>query len=236
MPVLLVVSLGLAACTPAPVVSTINDPFERENRAIHKINKAMDKAVIKPLSGAYGAITRGAISTGVSNFSSNLSLPRIVANDLLQLNLKDAVANTFRFALNSTVGIGGIFDIATQNGLDQRNTDFGETLYVWGIPEGAYVELPFLGPSTQRATVGTVVDFIFDPLNRVVRPPKRYIGTAAHLLNKLGDRNKYSIMVDSILYGSVDSYAQARLLYLQSRRMELSGKLNEADLEDPYAQ
>jgi len=228
--------MALAACAPAPRVSETNDPFETQNRKMHEINKKIDKAVLKPLSGAYGTVAGGPMSQGVGNFSSNLSLPGMILNDILQLNLPDAFSNLARFSLNSTFGIAGIFDVATPNNLPEASTNFGETLHVWGVAEGSFIELPFYGASTGRDAVGLVVDFIIDPVNYVLPTPERYIGTASHLASKVGDRGRYSDLVESVLYESEDSYAQSRLLYLQSRRRALYGELSDDDLEDPYAE
>jgi len=231
----LIAIAAISACTPAPRVSTINDPGEAQNRRIHKLNKALDRSVLKPLSGAYDKVTHGPVSTGISNFASNLSLPGMVANDLLQLKLPDAFVNTARFTMNTTFGLGGLFDVASQNGLAEHSTDFGETLHVWGVPEGAYVELPVLGPSTERDTLGTIVDFAMDPLKGVLTGPRKLLPPAAHVLKTLGDREMYASTIDSVLYKSEDSYAQTRLLYLQSRRHKLYGTISDAQLEDPYA-
>jgi len=199
------------------------------------MNKALDKALFKPASKAYGAVAPGVVATGVDNFANNLSLPGVVVNDLLQFKIGDAFHNTFRFALNSTVGLGGLIDVAGQNKLNARPTDFGETLFVWGVPEGTYVEMPVFGPSTQRDAFGFVVDFAFDPANSLIGKKQRQVGTAAKILKKADDRNKFSGLVESVLYDSEDSYAQSRLLYLQSRRRELHGGIDEQNLEDPYA-
>lgn len=233
---LLIGAVTVSACAPAPRVTRIYDPAEVQNRKVHHFNKALDRSILKPLSGGYGRVTPGPVGQGISNFASNLSLPGAVVNDLLQLNLADALTNTTRFTLNSTFGLFGVLDVATQNGLAEQPTDFGKTLHVWGVSEGAYVELPFFGPSTERDTLGTIVDFALDPVGRGVKAPKKYIGTVAKVLKKLGDRHRYGNTVDSILYDSQDSYAQARLLYLQSRRREIFGSISDADLEDPYAQ
>jgi len=233
---LAVMMVVTAACTPAPKATGINDPYEAQNRKIHALNKSLDRKIFKPLSHGYGKVARGPISTGVGNFASNLSLPRYVLNDLLQLNIKEATHNTLRLAINTTVGLGGIVDIASQGGLHEKSTDFGETLHVWGLGEGAYMELPVLGPSTTRDAIGTAVDFAIDPLNRLLTGRRKYIATTAFILKKLGNRDKYSGTIESVLYESEDSYAQARILYLQSRRRDLSGGLTDAELEDPYAQ
>lgn len=233
----LLLAFALTACGPVPNTTAIVDPHEKGNRAVHQLNKSLDSALLKPASKGYAFAVPDFAKRGVTNFSSNLSLPGMMLNDLLQLNLPDFFSNTLRFTVNSTLGIGGLMDVAGQNSeLQERHTNFGETLHVWGIPEGNYVELPLFGPSTARDAVGLVVDFAADPVNYIIPANQRYISTASYLLNKLGDRDQYSDLVESVLYESDDSYAQARLLYLQSRRHALYGEINENDLEDPYAE
>jgi len=240
-PLLLIASLVVAACAPARQVSGINDPFEKQNRKVHAFNKQLDKTILKPAARDYGKVAPGPVATGINNFASNLSLPRMVLNDLLQLRLNDAVHNSLRMTINTTLGVAGLFDVASRVGIYERPADFGQTLYRWGIGEGAYLELPVLGPSTERDALGSVVDFLIDPVDRLLprgigRGQARVIGTLAHVLKKLDDRDKYSGFIDSVLYESVDSYAQGRLLYLQKRRQDLTGGLSDAALEDPYAQ
>jgi phospholipid-binding lipoprotein MlaA len=232
---LLAVLLVLSACVAAPRATEINDPNELRNRKVHAFNKGLDQALVKPTATAYGIIMPRPVERGVDNFAANLSLPGMVLNDMLQLNIEDAFSNLARFTLNSTIGVAGLIDVATQNGLPEKPTDFGETLNVWGVAEGAYVELPVFGPSTTRDTVGLLVDFIIDPAGQLLPSGKRWLSPTAYVLNKVGDRNKYSDLVDSVLYESEDSYAQSRLLYLQNRRNELYGGISDADLEDPYA-
>ncbi len=232
---LLAATLGLAACTPARVTKNINDPFELDNRKTHEANKRLDRTLLKPVSHLYGKATSNSMSDGVDNFASNLALPGMIVNDLLQLNLPDATSNTFRFALNTTFGLGGLFDVAGKNKIPEKSTDFGETLYTWGMPEGRYLELPFIGPSTERATAGMIVDTFLDPVNRLVPAPQKYVATAAYVMKKVGERDKFGAMIDSILYDSADSYAQARLMYLQARRHKLTGGISLDQLEDPYA-
>lgn len=228
----------LSACGPAPAPQGIDDPHETENREMHAFNLAMDRAILSPLADMIGP-GDGPIGKGVSNFADNLGTPGDVVNNVLQLRLGRATHNTLRFALNTVVGVGGLFDPATALGVDERKTDFGETLHVWGVGEGAYMELPLLGPSTRRDTLGTVVDLVLDPVGYLVPSRDSWIGTAAKVASKITDRARYSETVDSILYDSADSYLQARLLYLQNRRYELgqsSGQTSAegADFEDPY--
>lgn len=235
-------ALALGACARETVPVGFNDPYEPTNRRIHEFNRGVDKAVLKPLASAYGSIVPPPISQGVSNFAGNLDGPGDVVNDILQANPEDAVKNTARFLVNTTIGIGGLFDPATKMGLMGAPTDFGETLHVWGAKEGRYVEVPFLGPSTTRDFTGTVVDVVFNPLRLVLQEPETYWMTGAKLASRLGDRARYSETVDSILYESADSYAQARLLYLQNRRFALgqtgsaADASDDANFEDPYAQ
>lgn len=227
----------LAACGPKPAPSGFNDPLEANNREIHDFNRAIDSTLVRPLSRGFGDGPPGPVMRGVKNFARNLNAPGDVVNNLLQARPQFAVENTLRFVLNTTVGIGGLFDPASSIGLDGKATDFGETLHVWGASEGNYVELPFFGPSTERDTVGGIVDIALNPLRFVVPSPEDNILTAANIASRLGDRARYSETVDSVLYDSADSYAQARLLYLQSRRFELgqtSGDAGDEDFVDPY--
>ena len=150
-------ALGLSACAPAMAPQGINDPFEKQNRATHALNLKLDTYILRPVANNATRILPDEVFIGASNVADNLGLPGVVANDLLQAKIGPAVHNTLRFAVNSTLGLGGLFDPAAKMGATAKHTDFGETLSVWGVGEGAYVELPAYGPSTQRDTVGTVV-------------------------------------------------------------------------------
>lgn len=227
----------LGACATAPAPSGITDPLEANNRQIHAFNRSIDRAILRPAGNAYYENTPGPIAQGVSNFAQNLDAPSDVVNSLLQGRPQFALQNTLRFALNTTVGIGGLFDPATAIGLQGKRTDFGETLHVWGAGEGNYVEVPFLGPSTERDLMGRVVDLGLNPLRYALPDPERNIPTAASVLSSVGDRGRYSETIDSVLYDSADSYAQARLLYLQNRRFQLgqtSGEAADDAFVDPY--
>lgn len=229
--------LFVAACANVgPQVSSqgLNDPQEAENRQMHAFNKGVDKVLYSPVADGYGTIVPEPVRRSVGRFADHVSLPNDVVNNLLQADLGGAMHNTFRFAVNTIIGIGGLFDPATAMGVKRVDTDFGETLHKWGAPEGAYVELPLLGPSTSRDAVGLVVDLVSDPVTLAVRAvPERYVGTGAFVLNKLGNRYEYDATIDSLLYESADSYAQARSLYLQNRRYKLGGDTGDAYV-DPY--
>lgn len=227
-------TFSVSGCATQTATSEVYDPLEPLNRGVHAVNKAFDTAILRPIATTLIDDGKGPVTQGIANFSDNLELPGRVVNNVLQLRFGKAVENTTRFAINTVVGVGGLFDPATFAGVNGKKTDFGETLHVWGVGEGPYVELPGFGPSNARDAVGTVVDFAFDPLQYVIPTPERYVGTLAKILSKIGDRGRYSETVDSILYDSADSYAQARILYLQNRRYELGQTTADADFVDPY--
>jgi len=227
------VLVGLAGCTAATGTGEFNDPYEAQNRVVHEANRDLDRGIVGPSASAYGSVVPKPVQQGIDNFSGNLGTPGQMVNNLLQGDVEHLVENSFRLVINTTIGIGGIFDPAKSIGMAGRDTDFGETLYVWGVDEGAYLELPVLGPSTERDAAGKVADFVLDPLRYVLPSPEKYVGTVAGIASKIGDRDRYSEVVESILYGSADSYAQARLLYLQNRRFEL-GDEAQTEYFDPY--
>ena len=228
--------LALTACAAPNPSQEFNDPYEGVNKRTHAFNVAVDRTLFyrTPEQHAKGLPLPGPVLTGASNFASNLSLPGKFLNHMLQGEIEPAVKTTFRFALNSTLGLGGIFDPAgTDFALPEEDTDFGQTLHVWGAPEGAYVVLPILGPSTERDAVGEVVDMILDPLGNVLPSKEARAATGAKVAGKVADRELNGELIDSILHGSADSYAQMRLLYLQNRHYEL-GIATETKDYDPY--
>ncbi|WP_210529218.1 MlaA family lipoprotein [Rubellimicrobium arenae] len=224
----------LAGCTAAPPPTGINDPYEGFNRQVHALNKSMDRAVLRPLGRAAATAPEGSLQP-VVNFSNNAGLPGAVVNNLLQGDLGGAGTNTLRFVVNTTVGVLGLLDPAGAIGLKEAETDFGETLAVWGVPEGAYLELPAFGPSTERDAAGRVVDFVLDPLDRLgdVPGPVQDYAFPAKVGEQVVERGQLGDVMDDVLYNSADSYAQARLIYLQNRRYEL-GQTPSATDEDYY--
>lgn len=237
------VALALSACTRAGVSQNgVFDPHEDVNRQNHEFNRGIDRNIVRPAGVGYSSVLPDDIEDSVGNFASNLALPSVVVNNLLQGNIEGVFRNTIRFVVNSTLGFGGLFDPAGDFGIEEIPGDFGQTLYVWGVPEGAYVEVPFIGPSTERHAVGKVVDLFTNPLSYTLPSPGKYYGTVASGASRLGNRGRYADTVDSILYDSADSYAQARLIYLQNRRFELGDDAGSTTdpyfdpYEDPYAQ
>ncbi|MDA7425084.1 VacJ family lipoprotein [Thalassococcus lentus] len=233
----LIVCAVLAACSvpgPGEAPDGIWDPNEAGNRKTHEFNRKLDKRVLRGSGNGYTRTVPEGVRKSVSNFADTTSLPQTVVNQILQGRPGPATRNTLRFAVNATLGFGGIADVASNMGMPKDESDFGETLHVWGVPEGAYVELPFLGPSTERDTAGRVVDLVTDPLSYVLPVGARRTATAARIVAKVGERGEFSGTVDSLLYDSADSYAQLRLIYLQNRRFELDGTEGAAgDYIDP---
>lgn len=230
----LMLGLVLASCGPAPMPpATPYDPYEAQNRKVHAFNKSVDTAFLKPASGGAGAVPEP-VMQGLSNVAGNLDLPGDIVNSALQGRVEPLVQNTFRFVLNSTIGIGGLFDPAGALGIPAAPTDFGQTLHVWGVGEGAYQELPLLGPSTERDTAGRVVDMAIDPVSLALGWPKSGYVALLKFGSRLGDRSRYSQTWDSTLYESADSYAQTRLMYLENRHYQLGQSASESDAYDPY--
>jgi phospholipid-binding lipoprotein MlaA len=222
---------ALGACTAKTGDSEFNDPYEAQNRAVFNANLRIDTALFGGDKKEKGPGLPEPIARGVTNFAANLEAPGNALNSALQGRVEPLVANTFRFLINTTVGIGGIFDPATEIGIPERKTDFGQTLHVWGAPQGAYLVVPLAGPTTQRDLAGKVVDILIDPLGAVIKPPESYATTGLKFGAKIIKRQRFSQSVDSILYESADSYAQTRLIYLQNRNFELGV---EAEVVDPY--
>jgi phospholipid-binding lipoprotein MlaA len=217
-----IAGLGLvAACGGTSGPNDINDPYEATNRQTHDFNRAVDRALVGPASKGYGGVVPEPVKRVVGNLADTLDLPGDIANNLLQLRLIDAAENTLRLAVNLTMGVGGLFDASTAIGLPGKPTDFGETLHVWGVGEGAYLEVPFAGPSTARDATGALVDLALNPVRLALPQREATAATVMKLFSRLGDRDRFSETVESILYDSADSYAQARLLYLQNRRFQL---------------
>ena len=225
---------GCATQSPeAKAAGEVFDPYERTNRSVHSLNLAVDRFAFRPASKGYVAIVPPPMVNSFSYFAENLSMPGQAVNALLQGNPKMAGQALARFAMNSTIGFLGLANPASDFGMPEVDTDFGETLAVWGVGEGAYIELPMYGPSTARDATGILVDFFTNPVGYARNNPADNISVYAEIVRRMGDRGTYSDTVDSILYESADSYAQARLLYLQNRRFQL-GETAEISEIDPF--
>ena len=223
----------LSACSPGFKLGSYEDPYENVNRKSHELNKVIDKKVLRPASKAYANALGQKPRSVISNFSENWGLPNDLVNYTLQGDIGNASKTTGQFLINSTVGIAGIFDPSEKLGLRARGTDFGETLHRWGVAEGDYVEIIFLGPSTERDAIGKVADLLLDPVGFVFDPWQSRLRSTANIGNVLGNRVALGSTIDSVLYQSADSYAQTKLAYLQGRRFRLNPEISEV-YSDPY--
>jgi phospholipid-binding lipoprotein MlaA len=231
-PVVVVLALllccgGCAATTPtasttADDADTEHDPAEPVNRAIFKVNVAADHAVMRPVAQAYADHVPEGVQKGIHNVVQYLKEPAVAVNDALQGNVNQAWQSVQRLAVNSTVGVAGIFDVASQLGLPPHKADFGQTLAVWGVGEGPFVELPLLGPSNARDTVGTAVDMALNPLTFVGGAPATYAGVATGSANVVDTRSQHLHDLDELERNSLDYYATLRSVYRQHRDAEIS--------------
>lgn len=206
-----------------------SDPYEGFNRSMYVFNDHVDTYVADPITTAYKWIFPQFLQTGVSNFYTNLRGISVVLNDVLQGKFKQGGSDTGRFLLNSTVGIAGIFDVATYAGLDQNNEDFDQTLAVWGVPPGSYLVLPFLGPTTARGIPGGVVDAVANP---VTYAPWGFAAVAA--LNKRANAEGSLKFIDE---AALDPYIFTRESFLQWREhlaTDGASETSDLDFEDEY--
>ncbi|MGH8783277.1 MlaA family lipoprotein [Paraburkholderia sp.] len=193
------------------------DPFEPVNRAIFKVNDAIDTNIAVPVAKGYEKVTPEPIRTAISNFFSNLGDLGNAANNLLQLNITDATEDIMRFAFNSTFGLGGLLDWATPAGLPKHDQDFGLTLGHWGVPAGPYLVLPLFGPSSVRDSIGLAVDVRFNPLN-YMEPALRNPLYVAQFVSKRSDLLGAS---DLLQQAALDKYSFVRDAVTQQRQARL---------------
>jgi phospholipid-binding lipoprotein MlaA len=225
----------LSACVTLPpnAPRSPQDPFERWNRGVYKFNDALDRGVTKPIAHGYVKVVPQPIRRGVSNFWANLNMTTVMINDTLQGKLKAAATDLGRFLLNSTVGIGGLLDPATQIGMPHNDEDFGQTLGHWGLHPGPFIELPVLGPSDLRDAPGKLVDVYTNPWEYVRNPWVEWSGYGLYLI----DVRTGLLSLDSTLQSAYDPYALIRDTYLRRRAYLVSdGKIkDEEPLVDPDA-
>jgi phospholipid-binding lipoprotein MlaA len=194
-----------------PAVAQSPDPWIDNNRRIYALNDFFDRLIIRPVATTYRSLLPRFARQGVGNFFSNVDEINVFVNDLLQLKLGHAVSDTGRFVLNSTVGLGGLLDIASSVGLDKNEEDFGQTLAFWGVGAGPYLVLPVFGASNVRDTFGLVLDTVFNPIQYYRESALRY---PLLLLEELDTRAAY-LALDDLVVG--DRYLFIREAYVQRR-------------------
>lgn len=193
------------------------DPWEPLNRSLYQVHDTIDRATLKPIARGYKKVLPNFVRRGVTNFSQNLFVPRSVINNFLQGKVEGGVRETARFLVNSTVGIGGLFDVTGAGGLPQHNETFRQTAAVWGIPQGPFVFIPILGPFTLTDALILPLDLAADPLyhydNSSVRS-KIYVLRIINLRARL-------LTADKLIDESKDRYVTVRESFLQNRLYEI---------------
>ncbi len=217
------------------------DPFEPVNRAVFEFNEVADRTVIRPVAEVYTKVVPQPVRTGVTSFFGNLNDVLTAANNLLQGKLGDSINDFGRVFVNTTFGIGGIFDWATLMGMEKNNEDFGQTLGVWGVPPGPYVVLPLFGPSSARDTAGFVVDVYTYPLFWILRWAEpahrvawRNVATGVGFVNA---RANNLAATDILEQAALDRYSYVRSAFFQRRQNQVfDGRPFDANssLRDPF--
>ena len=223
---LLLAGLTLAGCATLPSGKpSPGDPWERMNRSTHAFNYALDRAVARPVAKAYVKVLPRFVRTGISNVFENLDTLNTVVNDILQGKMKQAGNDSARFLLNTTFGVGGLFDPASAAGLDNNNEDFGQTFGKWGMGPGPYLVLPFLGPSTTRDTFTRLIDQFTYPLTYLEDDSTRYLIRVVDLVDRRADLLDLDEQIDR----SFDRYAFIRNAWLQRREFQVT----DGNVEEP---
>jgi phospholipid-binding lipoprotein MlaA len=216
---LLAVSVAVAGTAMAG-----EDPLERYNRQVFAFNEAIDKAILRPVASGYDRYTPDPVQRSIGNVFTNLATPGIALNQLLQGKPKRALEDFTRFLVNSTVGLGGIFDVARDNGLPRHEEDFGQTFAVWGLGEGPFLMLPFLGPANTGHAVGMVFDAFTNPLI-LVPDPERVAAAGVNVV----DTRASLLSAEALVSG--DRYLFLRDAYRQRREyLILDGQIE----DDPF--
>jgi len=231
----------LSACATPPEDAELraefekqNDPIERLNRGVFEVNYALDALLLKPAAQSYRDLVPDYGRDSVRSFLNNLGTPVVLANDVLQGEAERARITVARFLVNTTIGLGGLFDVATDLGLVYHGEDFGQTLAVWGTEEGFYLMLPLFGPSNPRDGIGLVVDFLIDPFNWYARGYDRAYLTYGRAGTHAVDHRARNIdILDELEETSIDYYSAIRSLYRQRRADEIANGRPSANVPAP---
>lgn len=207
--------LLMTGCATTNQSAGVSDPLEGYNRAMYSFNDALDTAIIKPVAKGYDTVVPDPLSHGVSNFFSNLNDITVIINDLLQGKFYQAYKDTHRFVLNTTVGVAGIFDVASLSGLTKNNEDFGQTLGVWGAEPGAYIVLPLFGPRNVRDSFGLIGDILTDPVTYIDDDETYFAVAGTRLIDTRANLLKAEKVLDE---AALDEYSYVRDAYMQRRQ------------------
>jgi len=222
------------ASIPAGVPPSPDDPWEPFNRSVFEFNEGLDKYVLKPVVSGYRFVLPEFIREGVYNFFSNYNDIYTALNNLLQGKPDYAFNDLMRVVVNTTMGLGGLIDLATPGGLEKHKEDFGQTFGVWGVPSGPYVVLPFFGPSSVRDTFGTVADLETDYLFKYI--PDVGLRNSLTGLRVVNARNTYYEAGDLLDGAAIDKYSFLRDAYIQRRKYQINeGRDDEEPQMPAYA-
>lgn len=205
-----------------------NDPYEPTNRFFFRVNQGFDAVILKPAAEGYRFVVPAPVRNGIHNLLANLTSPVLFSNDVLQGKPRRAGDTLMRFLINSTVGIGGVFDVAKTVGYQAHDTDFGITMALWGVPSGPFLFLPVLGPSDPRDVAGFGVDIIIDPFTWVGQGAVvTALGWSRYGVTAIDARERHLDEVDNIMKTALDPYATFRSLYRQHRQGEIEKTRND---------
>lgn len=205
-------------------VNSDNDPLEDINRTTLLINQKLDKVIATPVAKFYGKITPDIVELGIYNAISNIDDINISINNILQGKFKEGFSDILRFTINSSIGIGGLLDVASRMGFKKHDEDFGQTLAVWGVPHGPYIMLPGLGPSSLRDTIGMIPDAFLSPSILLDHEPTIY---SLKFLDLIDTRARY-LGLETIIIG--EEYIFIRDAYYQNRKYDTF----DGDVEDNF--
>jgi phospholipid-binding lipoprotein MlaA len=212
--VLLSLSVGCSTVrAPSPA-----DPFEGFNRSVDTLNQKLDKFILKPVAQTYVAVLPGFMRQGVNNFFDNIADAITSVNNLLQAKPKEAASDAARVLINTTVGVLGLFDVATDMGFQRHDEDFGQTFGRWGVGPGPYLVLPFYGPSTVRDAAGLIVNFQVDPVSNLDDNTTRNALSGGRIVDR---RAELLDLSDSLEGVALDNYAFVRDAFLARRRSKV---------------
>ena len=226
-PLISIMMLLLLLFSCSTTGSSKNDPLEPMNRAIFQFNEVVDDNIFGPVAKTYKYITPDPVETGVSNFFSNIGEVSTIANDVFQFKFKQAGYDFLRFSINTSIGVLGIFDVATSVGLKKNNEDFGQTLGYWGIPQGPYLVLPFFGASTFRDAPGLYADMQISPINQLDDEEELTLNA----LNAVSTRARLLRATKILDTAAKDKYIFIRESYLQKRESMVNDGDSEEDFE-----
>lgn len=209
-----VVATASSGCASSGAVKEKHDPYEGFNRAVFKFNDKLDSAVLKPTAKGYQYVTPQFMQTGVRNFFSNLSDINVTINQFLQMKFKSGTSDAGRFVTNSTLGVGGLFDVASKFGMRKHDEDFGQTLGYWGVGTGPYLVLPFFGPSNFRDGPARIADALTNPLFYLNEPAITWPLFTLDIVSTRADLLSAEEIVNDLGY---DRYKTIRNAYLDHR-------------------